>query len=94
MTHKGLSSVGQAHHEVNEWQWLRWEQGQRRDLSREIGHKSAISLEQAREVIANNLNEQEMIYVIVGDAKTQLERVKEFGYGDPILLDRDGNKIK
>ena len=35
--------------------------------------------------------EQNMIYVIVGDAKTQLSQLKEFGYGDPIVLDRDGN---
>jgi zinc protease len=52
-----------------------------------------LTLKQAHKIIAENLNEQEMIYVIVGDAKTQFEKVKEFGYGDPILLDRDGNKI-
>jgi len=41
-----------------------------------------LTLKQAHQIIAENLNEQEMIYVIVGDAKTQLEKVKEFGYGD------------
>ncbi len=34
-----------------------------------------------------------MIYLIAGDAKTQLENVKKLGLGDPILLDKDGNKI-
>jgi thiol:disulfide interchange protein DsbD len=28
-----------------------------------------------------------------GDAKTQLENVKKLGLGDPILLDKEGNKI-
>ncbi|MFT5542441.1 MAG: zinc protease [Glaciecola sp.] len=43
--------------------------------------------------IENFLNEQEMIYLVVGDAQTQLERMSELGYGEPILLDIDGNKI-
>jgi len=53
----------------------------------------ALTLDKARDIIKENLNEQHMIYVIVGDAKTQLERIKELGYGEPILLDRLGNEI-
>jgi len=34
-----------------------------------------------------------MIYVVVGDAKTQLDRIKDLGYGDPIVLDMLGNEI-
>jgi zinc protease len=33
----------------------------------------------------------EMIYLIVGDAETQLDGLKSLGYGDPNLLDKDGN---
>lgn len=52
-----------------------------------------LTLNQAREIIKNNLNEQNMIYVIVGDAETQLDRIKELGYGKPVVLDRLGNEI-
>jgi len=34
-----------------------------------------------------------MIYVVAGDAKTQLELIKNLGFGEPIILDRDGNKL-
>ena len=34
-----------------------------------------------------------MIYVVVGDAATQLEQLKELGLGDPVLLDADGNPV-
>ncbi|MCO7223743.1 pitrilysin family protein [Pleionea sp. CnH1-48] len=53
----------------------------------------ALTLEEARALYTKYAEEQQMIYVVVGDAKTQLDRVKQFGYGDPILLDRKGNKI-
>jgi zinc protease len=43
--------------------------------------------------IEDYLNEQEMIYLVVGDAESQLERMSQFGYGEPILLDIDGNRI-
>ena len=34
-----------------------------------------------------------MIYLVVGDAKTQLGRLRRLGMGDPILLDREGNRV-
>ena len=34
-----------------------------------------------------------MIYLVVGDAKTQLRRLRRLGMGDPILLDREGNRV-
>jgi zinc protease len=40
------------------------------------------------------MNPVKMIYLIVGDAETQLARVKELGLGTPILLDRSGNFVK
>lgn len=43
--------------------------------------------------IEDYIDEQDMIYVVVGDALTQLERMSALGYGEPILLDIDGNKI-
>ena len=52
-----------------------------------------MNLDEIRDLANRYLNENNMIYVIAGDAKTQLSEVKEFGYGDPIILDRDGNKV-
>jgi zinc protease len=34
-----------------------------------------------------------MIYVIAGDAKTQLKKLNALGIGEPVLVDRDGNII-
>lgn len=36
---------------------------------------------------------ERMIYLVVGDAATQLEGLKQLGWGDPILLDKDGNPV-
>ena len=35
-----------------------------------------------------------MYFVIAGDAETQLNGLAILGYGKPIILDREGNKIK
>jgi zinc protease len=50
----------------------------------------AMTLEDFRGLIETHLDESRMIYVVVGDAATQLERMAELGYGDPVLLDVDG----
>ncbi len=36
---------------------------------------------------------EKMIYLVVGDAKTQLEGLSELGLGEPILLDKDANVL-
>ena len=36
----------------------------------------------------------EMIYLVVGDAATQLEGMKSLGFGNPILLDSNGVPIQ
>ncbi|MCU0405932.1 MAG: insulinase family protein [Ignavibacteriaceae bacterium] len=36
---------------------------------------------------------ERMTYLIIGDARTQLEPLKQLGLGVPILLDRDGNPL-
>lgn len=39
------------------------------------------------------MNLDKMIYLVVGDKSTQYEALKKLGLGDPILLDKDGNKV-
>ena len=52
-----------------------------------------IDLNEARTIARLNFNANKMYFVIAGDAKTQLNRIEELGYGKPIILDREGNKI-
>lgn len=40
------------------------------------------------------VNPNKMIWFIVGDAETQLDRMKELGYGEPVLLNKRQEKIK
>jgi len=36
---------------------------------------------------------EKMIYLVVGDAKTQMEGLSELGLGEPVLLDKDANVV-
>lgn len=45
-----------------------------------------ITVEQIQELARKYLNPDKMYYVVVGDAATQLDRLKEVGLGTPILL--------
>ncbi len=49
-----------------------------------------MDLEDFRELARTYLNEEEMVYVIVGDKETQLESVKEFAGGNLLELDING----
>jgi zinc protease len=40
------------------------------------------------------LDPSRMIWLVVGDARTQLPRLRALGLGEPILLDRDGQRVK
>ncbi|MCI2230200.1 insulinase family protein [Polaribacter sp. MSW13] len=50
--------------------------------------------ERIQELANKYINPNKMIWLIVGDAETQLERMKELGYGEPILLNKRQQKIK
>jgi zinc protease len=47
-----------------------------------------------KELANKYINPNKMIWLVVGDAETQLERMKELGYGNPILLNERQKKIK
>jgi len=53
-----------------------------------------MTLEQANATINQYMNPDKMIYLVVGDAQTQLERVNQLGLGDAIALDNNGNVMK
>ncbi len=47
-----------------------------------------MTVDRIRELSGKYLNADRMFWVIVGDAKTQLPRMKELGFGDPILIQK------
>jgi len=49
--------------------------------------------EQHEELAVKYIEPNTMIYLVVGDAKTQLEPLKQLGLGNPVLLDREGNPL-
>ena len=53
-----------------------------------------MTLDDFRSVIRTHLDESRMIYVVVGDAATQLPRVAELGYGAPVRLDLYGRPVR
>jgi zinc protease len=55
---------------------------------------TAITLEEARTMYEKYINAGKMIYVVVGDARTQFDRLKQAGLGEPVLIDKEGNPVK
>ena len=49
---------------------------------------NAMTLEDIRTLAAKYLTPDAMYYVIAGDAETQLGRMKDLGYGQPVLLEK------
>ena len=62
-------------------------------VEREQDQLLAMTLEDFREVITTYLDESQMIYLVVGDAETQLPRMAELNYGEPVLLDIHGRVV-
>jgi zinc protease len=48
----------------------------------------AMTVEQIKNLSGKYLNTDKMIWLVVGDAKTQLPRLKELGFGEPVLLNK------
>jgi zinc protease len=55
---------------------------------------SGMTLEQHRALAERYLDPDRMIYLVVGDAATQLPRLRALGMGTPILLDTEGNRVR
>jgi len=54
---------------------------------------SDMTIDEHKMLAQKYLHPDKMIYLIVGDKTTQMEKLKELGLGDPVLLDKDGNRI-
>lgn len=53
----------------------------------------SMTLDQAKATIGKYMDPNKMFYLIVGDAATQAPLLKELGFADVIMLDRDGNVV-
>ena len=52
-----------------------------------------MTMERIRELAGRYLDPRGMIWLVVGDARTQLDRLRALGLGEPIVLNRDGLPI-
>jgi zinc protease len=48
---------------------------------------TGMTLEQHRDLAQKYIQPDKMIYLVVGDAATQMKELKKLGLGDPILID-------
>ena len=46
------------------------------------------------QLVKKYIRPDEMIYLVIGDAKTQMDGLKSLGYGDPILLNENGSRVR
>ncbi|WP_420463706.1 M16 family metallopeptidase [Candidatus Palauibacter sp.] len=52
-----------------------------------------MTVERIRELAAEYFDRGRFIWLVVGDARTQLERLSALGLGDPVLLDRSAGPV-
>ncbi|RPI28392.1 MAG: insulinase family protein [Acidobacteria bacterium] len=52
-----------------------------------------LTLENHQKLAAKYIDPGRMIYLVVGDGKTQLQGLEKFGLGKPIVLDRDAKPV-
>ena len=53
-----------------------------------------MTLEQHQALAQQYLNTDHTIYLVVGDAGSQLPERRGLGLGNPIMLDADGNRVR
>ena len=53
-----------------------------------------MTLEQHQALAQQYLNPDRMIYLVVGDAATQMAPLRGLGFGSPIQLDANGNPVR
>jgi zinc protease len=63
-------------------------------IDREQNELISMTLEDFHAIIDKYMNEDEMFYLVVGNGQTQLQRMADLGYGQPILLDIQGKELK
>ncbi|WP_299437647.1 pitrilysin family protein [uncultured Aquimarina sp.] len=53
-----------------------------------------MTVEEIKKLASQYLDPNKMIYLVVGDAKTQMKKLEELGFGTPILLNEKNKDVK
>ncbi|MDE0599733.1 MAG: hypothetical protein OSB51_11225, partial [Dokdonia donghaensis] len=53
-----------------------------------------MTVAEIKKLSAQYLNPDKMIYLVVGDKKTQMDKLEQLGYGTPILLNEKKQTVK
>ncbi|MEL6922577.1 MAG: pitrilysin family protein [Bacteroidota bacterium] len=59
-------------------------------ISQQESVVSNMTIDRAKELIKKHMDPAKLRYIVVGDAETQFDRLKEVGLGTPIKVDREG----
>ncbi|MCS6834261.1 MAG: insulinase family protein, partial [Flammeovirgaceae bacterium] len=62
-------------------------------IKQEESEINTMTVEKVKDLANKYINPSKMIYVVVGDAQTQLKKLDKAGLGKPILLDKKGNPV-
>ena len=62
-------------------------------IERQAAELAALTLDDARRLLREQIRSEEMTYVVAGDAATQLGELDDLGFGKPVLLSVDGSII-
>ena len=53
----------------------------------------SMTIDSHNALVNKYIRPDEMIYLVVGDAATQLNGMKSLGFGNPVILDKEGNSL-
>lgn len=53
-----------------------------------------MTVEEVKKLANQYLDPNKMIYLVVGDAKTQMKKLEQLGFGTPILLNKENQIVK
>jgi len=54
----------------------------------------SMTIQSHNQLVKKYIRPDEMIYLVIGDAKTQMDGLKSLGYGDPVLLNENGSRVR
>ena len=53
-----------------------------------------MTIDRVKELARTHLPSSDMVWLVVGDAQTQRDRLRALGFGNPIEIDREGRRIR
>ena len=63
-------------------------------ITQEAATAASLTADDIRALARTHLDHERMVYVVAGDARTQLERLGALGLGKPIVVDRDARPLE